>query len=228
MDFVRIYDIVVKKGGRKMKKKLILLLALLFVVMTYPASRANAECVSTPYGGSWHKDKQGYYFSYDSGGKKREKNKWMWIDKNVYYLDSTGHRLTNQWVQGVYIGPNGTAGFLRNVIKDDACRMLERDRGGWRKNQVGVFYQYGDFKIKNRKERIDGVDYWFDKSGYVVAHSDSKGKKVYHGRNAYKVVSIIRQQTGGIIPLITYNARVKWADNTKKTRKIAYNKAVLK
>lgn len=218
-----------KQTRKKMRTRLLaLLFALMFSVAAFPAMQANAYGVTSKSNGKWHKDKNGWYFSYGKG--KYEKNRWQVIDNNIYYFGADGYMRKSEWVQGVWISKTGSAGLMiDSTNRDISLSMIEKYRGAWKTNKYGVYYQWGSNVYKNTRAKIDGVYYWFDKNGYVYAHAYNSAKKNNHGRTAYKVVAVKKKQVGGIYPVPTVNNKVAWGKNdTKKAKWIVYNSPALK
>ena len=56
-------------------------------------------------GGHWASDATGWWYVDASGWYP--KNQWVWIDGSCYYFGSDGYMLTNQYVDGCWVGADG-------------------------------------------------------------------------------------------------------------------------
>ena len=101
----------------------------------------------------WQDSIQGWYFRLTNGTIL--KNTWKKINGNWYFFEKNGAMATSCWVKGYWIGASGVWSYPY--------------KGGWHKTSKG--WWYGDtsgWYAKNEKVKIDGVEYTFDKKGYLV------------------------------------------------------------
>ena len=115
--------------------------------------------------GTWKKDSTGWTFSDASGWMA--KSKWMKIDGASYYFKDDGYMASNEWIKGYYLSKNG--------------KWTYTYKGSWRKTCKG--WWYGDtsgWYAKNETARIDGVDYTFDKQGYLITETEDDFSDVPH------------------------------------------------
>ena len=54
--------------------------------------------------GHWMSNETGWWYE-DAGWCP--KSQWLWIDGSCYYFDSEGYMLTNQWIDGCWVGSDG-------------------------------------------------------------------------------------------------------------------------
>ena len=66
---------------------------------------ADGAWVKEYSGGHWMSDKSGWWYEDASGWYPV--SQWVWIDGFCYYFGSDGYMLTNQYVDGNWVGPDG-------------------------------------------------------------------------------------------------------------------------
>ena len=57
------------------------------------------------YYGEWKSDSKGWWFEDTSGWYPQ--NKWLWINGKCYYFGGDGYMVTNQYVDGCWLGADG-------------------------------------------------------------------------------------------------------------------------
>ena len=57
------------------------------------------------FGGNWKSDSTGWWYEDASGWYPR--SQWVWIDGSCYYFGADGYMLTNQYVDGCWVGADG-------------------------------------------------------------------------------------------------------------------------
>ena len=77
---------------------------------------------------------------------------WQTIDKMDYYFHASGAMACGEWRDGWFLDMDG---------------RKTGDKGAWKKDDKGRWFQAGTWYPKNRWIRIDGRDYEFDGAGYV-------------------------------------------------------------
>ena len=102
--------------------------------------------------GEWKSDSNGYWFCDDTGWYA--KNQWQKIDGKWYYFLTDGYMDYSEYRDGCWLGSDGAW--------DEAYGA-----GHWSKNSRGWWYSDGDWYPVNQYLWIDGVQYWFDASGYM-------------------------------------------------------------
>ena len=80
---------------------------------------------------------------------------WQEIDDATYYFRADGSNVTEEWVDGRWLEKNG------RQIYEPKAEFREDEKGKWFGDDTGWF-------AKNQKLIIDGVEYEFDKKGYLV------------------------------------------------------------
>ena len=93
---------------------------------------------------------------------------WYSIESNWYYFNASGCMASNTWIGNYYLGSDGV--MARNAWIDnvyvDASGL--RQQNGWIYNGRW-WYRYGDGTYaQNKFEVINGQNYYFDQSGYMV------------------------------------------------------------
>ena len=119
----------------------------------------------------WIRDGGKWYFLNEAGamqtGWKNWKGNWYYLDRNGcmvtgwkqlqgkwYYFHGDGTMAASEWISGYWLGKNGAWNYPH--------------RAGWHKARKG--WWYGDdsgWYARNASYRINGVEYAFDKDGYV-------------------------------------------------------------
>ena len=80
---------------------------------------------------------------------------WIKVKDVYYYFYSDGHMASNEWINGYWLGGNGSWTY--------------KAKGSWRKNAKGSWF--GDtsgWYAKNMSMKIDGKEYKFDSLGYLI------------------------------------------------------------
>lgn len=78
---------------------------------------------------------------------------WQTIDRLEYFFHESGARAVDEWIDGLFLNMDGNK---------------TGDRGEWKKDSKGSWWQdTAGWYPKNRYIRIDGKDYFFDKTGYL-------------------------------------------------------------
>jgi len=99
----------------------------------------------------WRHDANGWWYK---DGKWYPKSRWLKIDGDWYYFNSQGYMVTDQYVKGNWVGPDG------KYDPDHVGGSWEKTRSGWR-------YFSGDKYVAATWMNIDGYDYYFDDNGYM-------------------------------------------------------------
>ena len=99
----------------------------------------------------WRKDAIGWW--YKDGGWY-PKSRWLKIDGDWYYFDETGYMVTDQYVDGWWVGADG---------RYDP----DHKSGTWIRTRDGVQYESDGQIVRDQWMNIDGYDYYFDESGYM-------------------------------------------------------------
>ena len=130
------------------------------------------------YNGSWYYlDSSGYMKT----GWLKENENWYYLDTNgamvtgprsingsQYYFNANGSMLVSAWAEGKYYGSDGK--YISNY-----------HNSGWRKNNIGWWYQYPDGTYPSNKwETIDGARYYFNNAGYIVTGWLKLGNSWYY------------------------------------------------
>ena len=68
--------------------------------------RSDGSWDETYYGGNWNLDENGWWYKDNTGWYPV--NQWLWINYKCYYFDSNGYVLTNQYVNGYWVGEDGS------------------------------------------------------------------------------------------------------------------------
>ena len=79
---------------------------------------------------------------------------WKQLQGKWYYFHGDGTMAASEWISGYWLGKNGAWNYPH--------------RAGWHKARKG--WWYGDdsgWYARNASYRINGVEYAFDKDGYV-------------------------------------------------------------
>jgi hypothetical protein len=122
------------------------------------------------------------------------RNKWVEVDGKWYYYDANGYMVKNDWKkykgQWYYLGADGAmiAGTWKTIEGNDYYFypdghmaqdewidgwFLDMDghktgnKGAWKTDDKGRWFQAGTWYPKSRWIRIDGKDYEFDGAGYM-------------------------------------------------------------
>ena len=106
---------------------------------------------SYEYKGSWKSDAKGWWFEDTSGWYA--KNEWQKIDGKWYYFTADGYMDYREYREGCWLGSDGA--------------WDETYSGGhWMQDSKGWWYEDNGWYPKDQKLWIDGVEYYFDASGY--------------------------------------------------------------
>lgn len=157
----------------------------------------------------WKKTSDGVYLRYYINGKV-QKNKWLLIDGNDYYVNEKGYLLKSQWLYKdnvlVYVKKDGAIA-KGEIVKIGTNDYVFNKKGGRSKgfHKVGKAYYYSDSKgIIQKKQwlktktktyylkkngaraasklmKIDKHNYYFDEKGLLV-----KNKKITYKGVIYK------------------------------------------
>ena len=95
----------------------------------------------------------GKYYYFNEKGQMQ--TGWQEIDEAKYYFRPDGVNVTEEWVDGLWLEKNG------RQIYEYKGEFHEDEKGKWFGDESGWF-------AKNQKLTIDGVEYEFDKKGYLV------------------------------------------------------------
>ena len=95
----------------------------------------------------------GKYYYFNEKGQMQ--TGWQEIEGAKYYFRADGTNVTEEWVDGLWLEKNG------RQIYEYKGEFHEDEKGKWFGDESGWF-------AKNRKLTIDGVEYEFDKKGYLV------------------------------------------------------------
>ena len=100
----------------------------------------------------WASDSKGYWFEDGSGWYAA--SQWQKIDGKWYYFTDKGYMDYGEYRDGCWLGADGA--------------MVEGyTQGTWHNDANGWWYSDGDWYPVNQYLWIDGVQYWFDASGYT-------------------------------------------------------------
>ena len=113
--------------------------------------------------GKWVTSKsQKYYFN----EKGIMQTGWIQYNGAWYWSFEDGHMATNEWIQGKNPNTNITGYWW--MSKNG--KFTYKYRGMWRKTKKGQwwFKDESGWYAKNEKMRIKGVEYEFDKEGYLI------------------------------------------------------------
>ena len=101
----------------------------------------------------WNSNSSGWWFEDSSGWYA--KNQWQKIDGKWYYFLDTGYLDYGEYRDGCWLGSDGA--------------MVEGyTNGTWHNNSSGWWFEDGGWYPTNQYLWIDGVQYWFDASGYMA------------------------------------------------------------
>lgn len=96
----------------------------------------------------------GYWYYFKSDGYCAV-NEWCEVSGDWYYFDEKGHISKDCWVDGYYIGGDGTQ-------KYEPTGSWKSDANGWWFEDTSGWYANNGFTI------IDGYHYWFKSDGYMA------------------------------------------------------------
>ena len=68
---------------------------------------SDGAWVEEYYGGTWKSDSTGWWFEDASGWYPT--SQWVWINGSCYYFGADGYMLTNQYVDGYWVGADGAS-----------------------------------------------------------------------------------------------------------------------
>ncbi len=68
---------------------------------------SDGAWVEDYYGGTWKSDSTGWWFEDASGWYPT--SQWVWINGSCYYFGADGYMLTNQYVDGYWVGADGAS-----------------------------------------------------------------------------------------------------------------------
>lgn len=121
----------------------------------------NADGTWTyPYRASWRLNSVGWWYGDDSGWYAR--NQWETINGIDYYFDNNGYMVSNRYIQGYWLGADGGLRYPYQA-------SWQINPRGWRYGDTAGWY------ARNQWESIDGVYYYFDDDGYMVANKYVQG-----------------------------------------------------
>lgn len=123
--------------------------------------------------GGWVQ-KDGKWYYYDKDGQM-VKSAWQLYKGGWYYLGPDGAMLTGlQTINSYnyYLYPDGhraSIEWIDGLFYDATGQQHYKKKGAWKSNSKGKKYKdSAGWYPSNRSMRIDGVDYTFDKDGYVM------------------------------------------------------------
>ena len=136
----------------------------------YGSPRGDLTIIGTKQG--WKKEDGIWFYYTDKGEKKtgwiKDQGKWYYLGtdgamktgwvkvKNIwYYLKKSGAMASNEWVQGYWLGKNGSWTY--------------EPRASWHRNKKGWWYEdTSGWYAKNGTQTIDGKKYLFNSAGYLA------------------------------------------------------------
>lgn len=176
--------------------------------------------------GNWRKNSKGYWYQYDDGSYA--KNETVEIGGKFYHFDDEGYMVTNQYSGGYWFGKNGTK---------------SGEMAQWHKTSKGWWYGDSTWYAKDATYTIDGVEYTFDKDGYLVmsgleAGASKKIKGYATGSSGIKSNQIAwtqengseliyRKSDGAMLTRLNTGDMVFTNDMTKQLWDIAKNPSIL-
>lgn len=101
--------------------------------------------------GSWHGNSTGWWFEDTSGWYPY--SQWQKINGKWYYFDSTGYMCSSEWRDGCWLSSSGAWEY-------EAIGSWKGNDSGWWFEDTTGWYPYSQW------QKINGVWYWFDASGY--------------------------------------------------------------
>ena len=101
---------------------------------------------------SWKKNKKGWWLEDTAGWYPV--SRWQKVDGKWYYFDPEGYMASNEWVDGCWLGKNGSWSY--------------KNKAEWKKYGDRWMYKTSDWYAKMGKQKIDGKWYYFDQNGYLV------------------------------------------------------------
>ena len=101
---------------------------------------------------NWKRLGRNWYF-FDANGAMM--TGWQTIDEAEYYLYPDGHMASCEWIEGKWLNKNGTYTYPY------LAEWKSDEKGKWYEDESGWF-------AHNTTQKIDGIEYTFDKKGYVV------------------------------------------------------------
>ncbi len=93
----------------------------------------------------WIEDSSGWY----------PKDEWLKIDGNWYYFTSEGYMDYSEYREGYWLNADGTCSSTYIY-------------GTWRQDSTGWWYEDAGWYPVNQYLWIDGTQYWFNESGYMM------------------------------------------------------------
>ncbi len=113
-------------------------------------SNGNA---SYKYKGSWKSDSKGWWFEDASGWYPV--SQWQKIDGKWYYFLDSGYMDYGEYRDGYWLGSDGA--------------LVDGYQGEWKSDSIGWWFEdTSGWYPTNQYLWIDGVQYWFDASGYMA------------------------------------------------------------
>ena len=102
---------------------------------------------------------------------------WQWIDGKCYYFNPSGVLLRDEWIGGHYVDRDGV------WIETYSTAQWVVSRSKW-------WYRCGDGSYPaDRWETIDGIRYYFDRSGWMATGWQVIGSKWYYFNASGKLVT---------------------------------------
>ena len=137
----------------------------------------SAEAATT---GKWRKDKTGWWYQLSGNAATTYKSSygktypylgWYNVDGTSYFFDEYGYCVTNGYVNDVYVDRNGKS---------------TKYRGTWKKNNKGWWYEdTTGWYPRDRWMYINGLNYHFNKAGYVTNVREGNSKLIYNGTTPF-------------------------------------------
>ena len=103
------------------------------------------------YKGSWKGNSTGWWFEDESGWYPY--SQWLKINGKWYYFDENGYMASSEWRDGCWLDSDGAWTY--------------KETGSWKGNSSGWWFEdTSGWYPTNQWQKINGVWYWFDGSGY--------------------------------------------------------------
>ena len=102
--------------------------------------------------GTWKSDSTGWWFEDSTGWYP--KSQWQKIDGKWYYFTSDGYMDYSEYRDGCWLGLDG-------------AWVEEYSSGTWHEDSNGWWFEDNGWYPQSQYLWIDGVNYWFDASGYT-------------------------------------------------------------
>ena len=117
----------------------------------------------------------------DSSSSQLKNGSWNKVGDTWYYVDSSGKKVANQWVDGLWLGSDGAQKY--------------KPKASWKHNAKGWWYEdTSGWYAKSQWQKIDGKWYYFGSDGYLAMNEwvdgywlGSSGAWTYASRGSWKL-----------------------------------------